>query len=63
MTIRMKAALCAATALGVANAAPAWAQSSTESATSNNDIIVTAQRTEQRLQDVPISITVFDQKH
>jgi iron complex outermembrane receptor protein len=62
MTIRMKAALFAATALGVANAAPVWAQSSTESATSSNDIIVTAQRTEQRLQDVPISITVFDQK-
>ena len=29
---------------------------------SGNDIIVTAQRVEQRLQDVPISITVLDQK-
>ncbi|WP_254515780.1 TonB-dependent receptor [Novosphingobium sp. G106] len=35
------------------------AQSSDDSAT--GDIIVTAQRVEQRLQDVPISITVFNQ--
>ncbi len=31
-------------------------------AASSNDIIVTARRQEERLQDVPISITVFDQE-
>ncbi|MBW8784360.1 MAG: TonB-dependent receptor [Novosphingobium sp.] len=51
-------------------AAPALAQTAPQSTgetdqASNpanaNDIIVTAQRVEQRLQDVPISITVFDE--
>jgi iron complex outermembrane receptor protein len=39
---------------------PAMAQAADESAT--GDIIVTARRTEERLQDVPISITVFSQE-
>ncbi|MBW8754897.1 MAG: TonB-dependent receptor [Sphingomonadales bacterium] len=61
MTINFKTALLAATVLGATTAAPAWAQTADENANSSNDIIVTAQRVEQRLQDVPISITVFDQ--
>jgi iron complex outermembrane receptor protein len=43
---------------GLAVAAPALAQ---ESGASSGDIIVTARRTEERLQDVPISITVYNQ--
>ena len=67
-----KSVLLAATALGLAAAAPAWAQSDAakpqtpESATTatadDNDIIVNARRTEERLQDVPISITVLSEK-
>src|SRR4051794_35561404 len=65
-----KIALLAASALTAAMAAPALAQTAPQSTgetdqASNpanaNDIIVTAQRVEQRLQDVPISITVFDE--
>jgi iron complex outermembrane receptor protein len=61
MTSKFKAALLAAGALGLTTAAPAWAQNSEASTNSSNDIIVTAQRVEQRLQDVPISISVFNQ--
>ena len=43
---------------GMASANPALAQNADDSAT--GDIIVTAQRVEQRLQDVPVSITVFN---
>ncbi len=59
--------LIAATALSTAllggMAAPALAQDSTETRTETNDadIIVTARRTDERLQDVPISITVMSQ--
>jgi iron complex outermembrane receptor protein len=60
MTNNFKATLLAATVLGATTAAPAWAQTSDDTG-SSNDIIVTAQRIEQRLQDVPISITVFNQ--
>jgi iron complex outermembrane receptor protein len=61
----MRFALVATTALTIA--APAFAQDSSdqtesrEQAGSSNDIIVTARRSEERLQDVPISITVFSQ--
>src|SRR5579871_6844109 len=41
--------------------APACAQTKTDDA-ATPDIIVTAQRIEQRLQDVPISITVYNQR-
>ncbi|MBU6268203.1 MAG: TonB-dependent receptor plug domain-containing protein, partial [Sphingomonadales bacterium] len=47
-----------ATALFVGLAAPAQAQSTADAPT---DIIVTARRVEERLQDVPISITVMNQ--
>lgn len=43
-------------------ATPVFAQAANEGASAANDIIVTARRTEERLQDVPISITVFDQE-
>ncbi|MDR2856361.1 MAG: TonB-dependent receptor [Novosphingobium sp.] len=63
MTISKKAALAAATMLAACNAMPAWAQDSDEGAsTAANDIVVTARRIEERLQDVPISITVFNQQ-
>src|ERR1700740_2023874 len=38
---------------------PAWAQASSDD---HSDIVVTARRVEERLQDVPISITVFSQQ-
>src|SRR5690606_25584755 len=44
----------------LAAAVPAMAQES--GASSSGDIIVTARRVEERLQDVPISITVFSQE-
>jgi iron complex outermembrane receptor protein len=48
--------MLAASALATGIALPAAAQQAT------GDIIVTARRVEERLQDVPISITVFDQQ-
>ncbi len=65
MKLSARTALLAATALAVNFAAPAFAQDAQEEADEagrGNDIIVTAQRVEQRLQDVPISITVFSQE-
>lgn len=57
----VKTALLTATALSMFHVAPAFAQATAEDEpASGNDIIVTAQRQEQRLQDVPISITVLD---
>lgn len=58
-TIRVKAALLAASTL--ATPTLAFAQSE-KVVTDPSAIIVTAQRVEERLQDVPISITVFDQE-
>ncbi len=49
-----------ASAIGMALAAPAYAQDASGAA--NGDIIVTARRVEERLQDVPISISVLNQK-
>lgn len=51
-----------ATALGASVAAPAMAQNAEVAQGSANDIIVTAQRVEQRLQDVPISVSVYNQE-
>ena len=64
MKFASKTALLAASALSMNYAMPALAQDAQEEADdagSGNDIIVTAQRVEQRLQDVPISITVLNQ--
>ena len=59
-TLQAKSVLLAASALGVAFATPAFAQTAKEDAPAGgNDIIVTAQRIEQRLQDVPVSVTVL----
>jgi iron complex outermembrane receptor protein len=58
----LKAGLLLGAAFGGAvTASPALAQATDDSA-SGGDIIVTARRTEERLQDVPISITVFSQE-
>jgi iron complex outermembrane receptor protein len=54
----VKAMALAATAMGVVQAVPAFAQEAAEA--SGSDIIVTARRIDERLQDVPISITVFN---
>ncbi len=58
----LKASFLAGVAVfGTAYAAPVLAQASDE-ASSGGDIIVTARRAEEKLQDVPISITVFNQE-
>ena len=66
MTISAKSvALLLGTALASsAWMAPAMAQKEAPAAASNDslDIVVTARRIQERLQDVPISITVFNQK-
>ena len=58
MKAPLRFALAATTALGWIT--PVLAQTATDA--SGNDIIVTARRVEERLQDVPISITVFNQE-
>ena len=55
-----KRAALAATAMGVVLTTPAFAQSASEG--SAGDIVVTARRVEERLQDVPISISIFNQE-
>jgi iron complex outermembrane receptor protein len=58
MTTRLnKSALLVSTFLAAATAAPALAQE-----TSLSEVVVTARRVEERLQDVPISITVYNQQ-
>jgi iron complex outermembrane receptor protein len=60
MVFRAHASLIAlAAALG---AAPGFAQTATAPAADPTDIVVTARRVEERLQDVPISITVYNQQ-
>lgn len=64
MSIVRKSAFFAATAMSMAYAMPAMAQDSQDGAEDTgmgNDIVVTARRVEERLQDVPISITVLDE--
>ncbi len=63
MTFANKSILLAATALSFGYAMPAFAQDAQEAEDlTGADIVVTARRTEERLQDVPISITVFNQE-
>jgi iron complex outermembrane receptor protein len=57
----MRAALLAAVSTQILMAGPAFAQA-TDGAAADEAIIVTARRVEERLQDVPISITVVDQE-
>ena len=56
----LKSVLALGTILAGIQAAPALAQQA--EGTAAGDIIVTARRVEERLQDVPISITVFNQE-
>lgn len=54
--------LFGASLLAMAVATPAWSQETPQSDTedaASNDIIVTAQRSSQRLQDVPIAVSAF----
>jgi len=62
-----RAGLCLGSALAVVLAAPTFAQAQDRPAaaaagTVLDDVIVTARRVEERLQDVPISITVYNQQ-
>jgi iron complex outermembrane receptor protein len=62
--LTLKLALVLSTALG-SGATPAFAQSAQNAQNEGeavSDIVVTARRTEERLQDVPISMTVFNQE-
>lgn len=61
MAISRKLLAITTTALTVLSAVPAMAQDADEGASFAGDIIVTARRVEERLQDVPISMTVLDQ--
>ena len=62
--MNFKTILLASSTLGLAWASPALAQDSqvSEESVSGNDIVVTARRVEEKLQDVPISITVLTEK-
>jgi len=63
MPIVKKSALLSATALAAAYATPGLAQAGQSGdEASASEIIVTARRSEERLQDVPISITVMNQQ-
>lgn len=58
-----KSTLLAASALAMTFAAPAWAQQAAtdnEAQVAQTDIVVTAQRQAQRLQDVPIAVSAFN---
>jgi len=61
----IKPIYCVAAALNFGLAAPVFAQAPAQSGATQdgdlNEIVVTARRAEERLQDVPISITVFNQ--
>ena len=57
-----KLALCLTTSLIGGVATPALAQNSSPAADDPNEILVTARRIEERLQDVPASIVVFNQQ-
>jgi iron complex outermembrane receptor protein len=55
----------AATAMGIVLSTPAFAQDEASATTADEDtgaIVVTARRVEEKLQDVPISISVFSQQ-
>lgn len=52
--------MLSATVLGLTLGAPAYAQQANDGG--DTDIVVTARRVDEKLQDVPISITVFNQQ-
>ena len=57
-----RSVVLAATAMGTVIVTPAYAQDGADSQDDAGAIVVTARRFEERLQDVPISITVFNQE-
>lgn len=57
-----KSTLCVTTALGFSAVVPVFAQTANNSAEQIEEVTVTARRVTERLQDVPISITVFNQR-
>jgi iron complex outermembrane receptor protein len=63
-SVQLRVVLLATSSLACAS--PAFAQDaprdSARASIGSNDIVVTARRSEERLQDVPISITVFNQE-
>ena len=64
--VRVKSSSCVAAALSLGLITPVFADEPTPSGAAQGDalteIIVTARRVEERLQDVPISISVFNQQ-
>ena len=62
MNTHAKAVLYAATALSAAFSTSAFAQADEDDGVSGNDIVVTARRIEERLQDVPVSVTVLNEQ-
>jgi iron complex outermembrane recepter protein len=54
-----RAALLGGSALAFAAATPALAQDAAEEDSANNEIIVTAQKREQNIQDVPVAVSVI----
>jgi iron complex outermembrane receptor protein len=63
--ILIKSVLCSISAWGLAMATSVSAQNAQQTGDKDDDlqeIVVTARRVEERLQDVPISISVFDQQ-
>ena len=64
-SIRNRASLFAATSMALAFATPALAQETGAPAVASDDdesIVITARRREELLQDVPISVTVYNQE-
>jgi iron complex outermembrane recepter protein len=53
-----RAALLGGTAIALSVAMPAFAQTAADEDTANNEIIVTAQKREEKLQDIPLAVSV-----
>ena len=60
--LHLRAALFATVSLPVLVSTPAFAQDSDSAVSADDTIVVTARRVEERLQDVPISISVVNQE-
>jgi iron complex outermembrane recepter protein len=54
-----RAALLGATALAFGLSVPAFAQDGAEENVDSNEIIVTAQKREENLQDIPLAVSVI----
>lgn len=60
MAVKIAARWVGGTSLLAMLAMPAWAQTAPDPQTADGDIVVTARRVQERLSDVPASITAFD---